>query len=330
VKSRTTRSTRVARPLGKTTPVRRPASRRTGRGATASRKPASATKTRSRARKPVRNKDSKDLQTAVQQANQFLAQQATQQKQEGYLNQLLQNADKDSKDKITQALNELKQKSLIDFITLPWVDPGPYKGSDGKNDSQGSGLSWFEYDGNPRIVYVEDVTTQNAVKDAMKDYPDALKMLAAQEEIRDTPYLDLGNKGKLTVGIGFNLEDRKDARAMIEALPGNPDFYRVVAGLDRLNATQIKTLFDNTVKEAQGYAKNLIPNYAIMPTDKQGVVVNMIFNEGYGAFNNAAHKPLRDALNAGDYQKAANEMEKLPWYNKVGNRAKQLVDIMRQ
>ena len=71
----------------------------------------------------------------------------------------------------------------------------------------------------------------------------------------------------------------------------------------------------------------LVLNFAGQSVDAQRVIVNMAFNLGrnrLGKFKN-----FLKAVNEGKYDKAADEMVDSKWYNQVGRRSKELVEIMR-
>ena len=60
---------------------------------------------------------------------------------------------------------------------------------------------------------------------------------------------------------------------------------------------------------------------------RQRVVVNMMFNLGPNRFN--AFKKVNAAIEAGEFQVAADEMIDSKWYRQVGNRAERLEQAMR-
>ena len=70
-----------------------------------------------------------------------------------------------------------------------------------------------------------------------------------------------------------------------------------------------------------------MPNFNEHPAQVQSVLVNMAFNLGPNKL--AGFKDFKEALLRKDYQSAANEMINSKWYNQVGLRSEELVDIMR-
>jgi lysozyme len=138
--------------------------------------------------------------------------------------------------------------------------------------------------------------------------------LIRDESIRLKPYLDccgkLRNeckcpvKGKLTIGIGRNLDDVGISR--VEAIEMNDaDIYRAAGELDmHLNWWQ-----------------------QLDPV-RQRVMLNMCFNLGIDkliGFKNTLAK-----IKSGDYQGAADGMLQSLWARQVGDRAKRLAELMRR
>jgi len=90
---------------------------------------------------------------------------------------------------------------------------------------------------------------------------------------------------------------------------------------------RILQCFHDDCNDAIDDAQALILNFASHPNDVQRVLVNMAFNLGrnrLGQFKN-----MITAVNEGNYAKAADEMVDSRWYNQVGRRSKELVEIMR-
>ena len=72
----------------------------------------------------------------------------------------------------------------------------------------------------------------------------------------------------------------------------------------------------------------LVLNFAGQATDAQRVLVNMAFNLGRNRLSK--FKNMLRYVNEGNYVMAANEMVNSKWYNQVGRRSKELVDIMKE
>jgi GH24 family phage-related lysozyme (muramidase) len=152
------------------------------------------------------------------------------------------------------------------------------------------------------------------------------------EGYRDTAYDDKTGKtitdlskveGKPTIGIGFNLE-KEGAKDAIEGLGYNYD--DVKAGKAQLQDQHIRTLFNNDIDEAIKGTKNIFPNIEQMPSEKQKVVVDMVYNMGEKGFS--GFDETIKAIKAEDWQRAGQEMKDSLWYGQVGNRGEANVNLM--
>jgi len=148
----------------------------------------------------------------------------------------------------------------------------------------------------------------------------AKEMIERHEGIADTLYYvnDIPH-----IGIGFNLE-RSDARKLLD---GNTvDFDAVMRG-EKIPDSYIFALFRLTYSEAVTIAKKFCPNFDSHPEEVKAVIVDMAFN-----MNNSLYKfkNMRKALKRKDYKSVANEMKDSKWFNQVGNRSVELVNIMKR
>lgn len=133
-------------------------------------------------------------------------------------------------------------------------------------------------------------------------YLDILRQqLPIDEGERSKPYRD--SVGKLTIGIGRNLDD---------------------VGL---HDDEIAYLLENDLKVADRAARRLVPTFETLSEERKAVVVNMTFNMGertFGTFTATLH-----AIQMGDFDKAADAMLASKWAQQVGTRARRLADLMR-
>ncbi len=127
-----------------------------------------------------------------------------------------------------------------------------------------------------------------------------VKALILDEGARNFPYKD--TVGKLTIGVGRNLDDRGLSDAEIGVLLEN-DIALVVDELDRH-----------------------LPWWREMNDVRQRALANMCFNLGWpklrGFVNTLA------AMQRGDYQVAADGMRASLWARQVGARARRLAREM--
>lgn len=127
------------------------------------------------------------------------------------------------------------------------------------------------------------------------------RMLIRHEGLRKKPYMCPA--GKLTIGVGRNLEDvgvsEEEALILLDR-----DLDRIEAELDH----------------ALPWWRNLTPA-------RQEALANMDFNLGLGGL--LKFKQFLAALEADDFETAAAEMLDSRWAAQVGYRATELARIMR-
>lgn len=151
-----------------------------------------------------------------------------------------------------------------------------------------------------------------------------MEMIQRHEGRRSLVYKDhLGNR---TIGVGFNLE-RKDAKTKIENL--GLSYNSVLNGSQRLLKSQIDSLLREDIESARNDAINYLgrEDFEELDSNARKALIDMAFNLGYHRLN--GFKKLRKALQVEDYHLAAEEMINSGWYGQVGNRSKELVEIMR-
>ena len=130
---------------------------------------------------------------------------------------------------------------------------------------------------------------------------DMIADLKRDEGLKLKPYRD--TVGKLTIGIGRNLDDVGISEVEAEQMLAN-DLDRTIADLDA-NMLWWQTL----------------------DTPRRRVILNMAFNLGVGGLMKFV-KTLA-AVRSGDYAKAADMMLQSKWAGQVGARAKRLARMMR-
>jgi lysozyme len=120
------------------------------------------------------------------------------------------------------------------------------------------------------------------------------------EDRRNYPYED--SVGRLTIGIGRNLEDNGLSNEEVDML-----FYND---------------HESAYKDAEGFGF-----FDDLDPIRRVVVVDMIFNMGLPRFTGFVN--TIKALEAGDYKRAAREMQDSRWFRQVGRRANVLVRAMQ-
>lgn len=120
------------------------------------------------------------------------------------------------------------------------------------------------------------------------------------EDWRNKPYRC--SAGKLSIGVGRNLDDRG------------------------LSDEEVLYLLRNDMAAAEREAKTL-PYYGALDEVRQLVVCDLIFNLGLSGW--LKFKRANAALAAHDYERTADEMKDSRWYEQTGRRAKRLEEAMR-
>jgi hypothetical protein len=146
-------------------------------------------------------------------------------------------------------------------------------------------------------------------------------LLAKHEDRRKHVYLD--SLQIPSIGIGFNLK-RGGARQALAS--DGADYDQVLAGTQDLGDAQIDALFNRDLDTALAAAHRQVANFDELHPDARLVVVDMMFM-GEAAF--AGFKKMIAALQAFDYNTAADEMANSLWYVQVKNRGVEDVSLMR-
>lgn len=128
-----------------------------------------------------------------------------------------------------------------------------------------------------------------------------LSQIRRHEGMSTFPYRD--TVGKLTIGVGRNLDD---------------------VGITREEA---EFLLMNDVANVEKRLKNSIPWIEQLDPDRQGVLINMGFNLGVQGL--MKFKRTLAAIKSGDYQNASKYMLQSKWAGQVGERAQELSEQMR-
>jgi len=129
-----------------------------------------------------------------------------------------------------------------------------------------------------------------------------MQQLLKHEGLRLTPYHCPA--GKLTIGVGRNLEDK---------------------GITEKEAF---VLLENDVKECIQDMEEIFQEFELLPESVQLVLVDMRFNLGPNRFRN--FRKMIAAVRNQDFNRAAAEMKDSRWYYQVGQRAKTLVKMMTE
>lgn len=90
---------------------------------------------------------------------------------------------------------------------------------------------------------------------------------------------------------------------------------------------RVREAFEKDVDRVRMDCLKLYPNFTSLPDDAQLIIANMMFNMGLPRLSQ--FKKMKAAVEAGDWDEAANQMEASRWFRQVPNRAQRLIDRMR-
>ena len=109
--------------------------------------------------------------------------------------------------------------------------------------------------------------------------------------------------GKLTVGVGRNLEDK--------------------------GITEEEALFllRNDISECEDDLRSIFTEYDTLDEYRKRVLIDMRFNLGPSRFRQ--FKKMIAAVKEKDFSRAADEMKDSNWYRQVGKRAETLLEMMK-
>ncbi len=110
--------------------------------------------------------------------------------------------------------------------------------------------------------------------------------------------------GRLTIGVGRNLEDK---------------------GITREEALY---LLRNDIKECETDLRTIFDNFEELDKIRKNVLIDMRFNLGPNRFRQ--FKKMIAAVRKKDFQKALKEMKDSNWYRQVGKRGENLCEMMER
>jgi lysozyme len=135
---------------------------------------------------------------------------------------------------------------------------------------------------------------------ALIDHNRLIRQLRLHEGERLKPYRCTA--GKLTIGVGRNLEDRG------------------------ITAQEAAYLLSNDITSTQAALLKALPWVGTLDDVRQRVLIDMAFNMGLGTL--LTFKRTLAAVQGGQYQQAAAMMLESRWAGQVGQRAQRLSQMM--
>jgi lysozyme len=108
--------------------------------------------------------------------------------------------------------------------------------------------------------------------------------------------------GKITIGVGRNLEDKG------------------------ISEEEADFLLHNDIMECMADMPKIFWNWNHLNDEQKMAMIDMRFNLGPVRFRQ--FRNMIEAVKAGDFKKAAEEMRDSQWYKQVGKRADNLIKMM--
>ena len=145
---------------------------------------------------------------------------------------------------------------------------------------------------------------------------DLLDMIRRHEGLWLKPYFCPG--GHKTIGYGWNME----------AHPLPEDIASCLRVMGEITKDMAERLLNISVDTATRQARGIYPGFDGFTENRRHALVDFVFNLGVGGA--LKFKQMRHAIEAGDWNYAADCMIESKWYQQVGNRAKEIVGLIRE
>lgn len=136
------------------------------------------------------------------------------------------------------------------------------------------------------------------------------------------PYVYNDSRGIPTIGIGLNLL-RPDAKKI--AAQAGADYDAILSGKQALTDDQIKDIFRITLGIAYQDAKKWVPQFDSLPKNIKLGILDLSFNLGYTRLSKFVK--TKKHIASGDYNSAADELQKSKWATQVGKRAQGIIKL---
>lgn len=147
--------------------------------------------------------------------------------------------------------------------------------------------------------------------------PDLLReMLRRHEGLRLRPYSC--SAGKQTIGYGWNMT--------ANALP--PEIQAHLHLYGRITGAMSDRLLNISLDTATRQAWSIFPDFGAYTENRQHALIDMIFN--MGAAGVLKFRKMLAAVFDGDWNAAADEAQDSVWFRQVGNRAVEVVKMLRE
>jgi GH24 family phage-related lysozyme (muramidase) len=160
---------------------------------------------------------------------------------------------------------------------------------------------------------------QRAV-DTKLTFDDVYAFIKDHEGYRPHVYND--SRGIPTIGIGLNLL-RPDAKKI--AAQAGADYDAILSGKQTLTDDQVKDIFRITLGIAHQDAKKWVPQFDSLPKNIKLGILDLSFNLGYTRLSKFVK--TKEHIASGNYNSAADELQKSKWATQVGRRAQSIIKL---
>lgn len=145
-----------------------------------------------------------------------------------------------------------------------------------------------------------------------------------EEGYREKAYTD--TVGKVTVGYGFNMQDRS-SRAAWKAAGIPENFDDVLRGRETISKASAEKLHDVKQDEAVEFVRQSVPGFDQLDPARQEVLLDLGYQLGPNRFQD--FKPTTDLIARGEFDKAARRLENAKIAQQAPNRVARNAYMLR-
>lgn len=149
--------------------------------------------------------------------------------------------------------------------------------------------------------------------------------LTLHEGLKSFPYFD--TRGFVTIGIGRNLDSNPFSHDEKKYLFNDPyityEKYIEILRLSGLSLLQAHYLLENDIQVALKFIKRLSPNFEAISEPRQFVLIDMMFNLGYGTMRKS-YQLIINLIEDGEFSHAVEQIQNTKYSRQVGHRDNRL------
>jgi lysozyme len=145
---------------------------------------------------------------------------------------------------------------------------------------------------------------------------DIRELIKRHEGKRLKPYMC--SKFHKTVGYGWNMDTN----------PLPPEMASYLSLHGEITDDMAEQLLTISINNAVHNCLDLFPDFVSYSDNRKAALLDWVFNVGAGKAQQ--FKKAMAAIHTGDWDKAADEMTDSAWFKQVGNRAVEIVKMIRE